>query len=272
MVVLEAGIAATSLSWALVTPAVARFATVLTYDRAGLGWSDPPPHQSTALDSANDLDALLDAAHVSAPVIIAGHSFGALIARVFQQHYSARVAGLVLVDPVVRAEWPAMTTRLARGVMLSRRGALLARAGVVGAALHLLMNGSQTIPRLLARASAGKGAGVAERLTGEVRKMPPELWPVVARHWSQANSFRTMANALENLPVSAKQIDETRSTGTLPLVVLSAASANATALAEHEQDARLSSRGEHIVIPEAAHWMQLDTPGAVVDAIRSVMR
>ena len=41
VVVLEAGIAATSLSWALVQPELAKFATVVSYDRAGLGWSGP---------------------------------------------------------------------------------------------------------------------------------------------------------------------------------------------------------------------------------------
>jgi pimeloyl-ACP methyl ester carboxylesterase len=270
-VVLEAGIAATSLSWALVAPEVAKFATVVTYDRAGLGWSDPAPHGCTALDSARDLAALLDAAGVPGPIVLAGHSFGGLIARVFQQQYPDRVAGLVLVDPVVRTEWPEMTPRLARGVLLSRRGAMLARAGVVGLGLKLLLKGSRSVPKMLARVSAGNGAGVTERLTGEVRKMPPELWPVIARHWSQAKSFRAMANTLENLPVSVKQLDEAASLGDLPTIVLSAGTADARALAEHEHDANLSSRGEHVTVAGAAHWMQLDAPTVVSEAVRRVV-
>ena len=39
VVVLEAGIAASSISWSLVQERVARFTTVLSYDRAGFGWS-----------------------------------------------------------------------------------------------------------------------------------------------------------------------------------------------------------------------------------------
>jgi len=271
VVLLEAGIAASSLSWALVAKQVAEFTTVMTYDRAGFGWSESAPHHCSALDFARDLALLLDKAEIRGPLLLVGHSFGALIARIFEQIYPGRVAGLVLVDPVCRAEWREPKPMLARGVMLSRRGELLARLGIVGLALRLLLSGSRTIPKFLARVSAGQGAGVTERLTGEVRKMPPEFWPAVAAHWSEARCFRTMADSLESLPVSVTQIDEGRSLGNLPVVVLSAASTNAAAAKEHEHDAGLSTRGKHLVVPGSGHWMQLDAPDAVVKAIRGLV-
>jgi len=275
VVVLEAGIAASSLSWALVAKQVAAFTTVVTYDRAGFGWSDPAPHHSTALDAARDLALLLDKAEMEGPFLLVGHSFGGLIVRVFEQEFSGRTTGLVLVDPVCRSEWrdPGEQRKrmLARGVMLSRRGEFLARLGVVRLALNLLLSGSRTIPKILARVSAGRGAGVTERLTGEVRKMPRELWPAVAAHWSEARCFQAMADALANLPISVTQLDETRSLGDLPVVVLSAASASAQAMSEHEHDARLSTRGEHRIVPGSGHWMQLDAPEAVVEVIRALV-
>lgn len=275
-VVLEAGIAASSLSWAIVAKKVAGLATIISYDRAGFGWSDPAPHGCTALDGARDLAALLERMRIAGPFLLVGHSFGGLLVRVFQQQYPERVAGLVLVDPVVRAEWRNADERrkqmLARGVMLSRRGAVLARLGIVGLALKLLLSGSRFIPKLLAKVSAGRGAGVAERLTGEVRKMPPELWPAIAAHWSEARCFRAMANSLENLPVSVTQLDESRDLDSLAVVVLSAANAEAQAIAEHERDARLTPRGEHRLVPNTGHWMQLDAPDAVVEAISAVIR
>lgn len=267
VVVLEAGIAASSLSWVLVSRRLAEFTTVVTYDRAGFGWSDPAPHHATALDAARDLALLLDGAGIEGPLILAGHSFGGLIVRIFQQQFPDRVAGLVLVDPVSRTEWreanEPRTRMLARGVRLARRGELLARLGVVRLALKLLLSGSRTIPKLLARVSAGRGAGVTERLTGEVRKMPTELWPLVAAHWSEAKCFKTMADALENLPLSVTQLDETRSLGNLPIIVLSAGNTNR----EHEHEASLSTRGEHVIVAGSGHWMQLDAPDAVVEAI-----
>lgn len=274
-VVLEAGIAASSLSWALVARRVAEFTTVVSYDRAGFGWSDPAPHRSTVLDAARDLALLLDEAGIPDPVVLVGHSFGGLIARVFEQEFPGRVAGLVLVDPVCRAEWrhanEPRRRMLDRGVLLSRRGEVLARLGVVRLALNLLMSGSRTIPKWLARVSAGRGAGVTERLTGEVRKMPPELWPAVAAHWSEARCFHAMADALENLPLSVTQLDENRSLGNLPMVVLSAAGASAEAITEHEHDAALSVCAEHRVVAASGHWVQLDAPDAVVEAIRQIV-
>ena len=274
-VVLEAGIAATSLSWALVQPIVADFARVASYDRAGFGWSDDAVSPGTALSAASDLRLLLERADLPGPIILVGHSFGGLIARVFQQRYPECVAGMVLVDPVARAEWRAPSEQrrqmLARGVALSRRGALLARIGVVGFALRMLTGGSPRIPGLLARASAGRAAEVTDRLVGQIRKMPRELWPVIAAHWSEARSFRTMAGYLENLPLSAGQLDEGRGLDDLPAVILSAADASAEAMREHENEARLSTRGEHLVVGGSAHWINLDAPDTIAAAVRRVM-
>lgn len=279
VVVLEAGIAASSVSWELVTREMARTNTVLSYDRAGFGYSDEPKHGCTALDAANDLHGVLERSGLPAPYILVGHSFGGLIVRVFQQQHPELVGGLILVDPVARSEWhrdtgisPDRKRMLARGAMLSRRGAWLAKIGVVGFALRLLTSGSHRIPSFLAKASAGQGASVPRRLIDEVRKLPPELWPVVAKHWSQAKSFRTMACYLEHLPDSATQVDEVRTLGSLPVAVISAASSTPAAIQEHASEAALSTRGTHIVIEGVGHWVQLDAPRIVCDAIRSVLR
>jgi pimeloyl-ACP methyl ester carboxylesterase len=270
VVVLESGIAASSINWSMVQERVARFTTVLSYDRAGFGWSDAASGRATASESASELAGLLETIGLGGPYVLVGHSYGGLIVRLFQGEYPDRVAGLVLVDPVVRGEWrnPTEDKRrmLARGVSLSRRGALLARLGIVRAALWLLMHGSKRIPQWLARVSAGSGASVTDRLVGEVRKMPKEHWPAIAWQWSRAQSFAAMASNLESLPASARQLDETATLGDLPLIVLSAGKG----VPEHTADARLSSRGEARVVPDAGHWIQLDAPDAVVAAIRQV--
>src|SRR5207247_1860283 len=49
-------------------------------------------------DCAADLHALLAAALVPAPYVLAGHSIGGLISRLFASQYGDEVAGLVLVD------------------------------------------------------------------------------------------------------------------------------------------------------------------------------
>ncbi|MDO8321626.1 MAG: alpha/beta hydrolase [Phenylobacterium sp.] len=77
---------------------VARFTRVCSYDRAGLGWSDPAPDGRTFEDRARELHALLAAAGEPGPYVLAGESFGGLVARTFARLYPEEVAGLVLVD------------------------------------------------------------------------------------------------------------------------------------------------------------------------------
>src|SRR5690606_28471284 len=76
----------------------ARFARVVTYDRAGLGWSDPAPGPRTAEAMVADLRALLRAAGVPAPYVLVGQSFAGLLVRLYAYLHPSEVAGLVLVD------------------------------------------------------------------------------------------------------------------------------------------------------------------------------
>jgi len=79
------------------------------YDRAGLGFSEPPAERSrTSADQIADLHTLLDEADVSGPFVIGAHSYGATLATLFTQAYPDDVVGLVFVDPqgpAVTAKW-----------------------------------------------------------------------------------------------------------------------------------------------------------------------
>ena len=91
-----------------VLPGVAGFTRVCTYDRPGTlldaappddqSRSDPIP-QPTSVDAmVAELHALLTAAGVPGPYVLAGHSFGGLLARLYASTYPDDVAGVVLVD------------------------------------------------------------------------------------------------------------------------------------------------------------------------------
>ena len=98
-VVLEAGSGNTADTWVGVQPEVARFTRVCSYDRAGLGQSDPAPAGvRTVQDSVDDLHALLAAADISGPLVLVGQSVGGLIVRLYASQYPDDVAGVVLVD------------------------------------------------------------------------------------------------------------------------------------------------------------------------------
>lgn len=86
-------------SWERVQPAVSRFTTTVSYDRAGIGWSAPGPKPRDARQVARELHTALHNAHVSPPYVLAGHSFGGVMIRVFADMYPDEVGGMVLVDP-----------------------------------------------------------------------------------------------------------------------------------------------------------------------------
>src|SRR5688572_9412079 len=56
-VVIEQGLAGPSILWWHVQDAVAQFARVCSYDRAGFHWSDPAPGERNMLDAVQDLRA-----------------------------------------------------------------------------------------------------------------------------------------------------------------------------------------------------------------------
>ena len=272
-VVLEAGIAASSLSWSLVQPRVAQFARVLSYDRAGLGWSSLSPEPRTLRQSVDELHALLRAAAAPAPYLLVGHSYGGLLVRAYAARYPREVAGLVLVDPVSVDAWSvpsaAQLQTIRRGAALARRGALLARLGLVRFALHLLLAGGSRFPKWIARAAGGRGESVASRLVTEVRKLPPECWPMVRSHWCDPKCFLAMAAYLESLPENAAALDAAVSSA--PLTILSAATATPAERKERDALASAAPRATHLVVDGSGHWIPFDQPELVVQAIRGLL-
>jgi pimeloyl-ACP methyl ester carboxylesterase len=98
-VVLDAGSPDTSTTWSAVQPRVARFTRSCAYDRAGLGRSAPARRgHRTALTQVADLRALLAAAHVPAPYVVVGHSWGGALAELFAARYGSATAGAVILD------------------------------------------------------------------------------------------------------------------------------------------------------------------------------
>lgn len=98
-VILEAGgMGGMSSQWAWVQPEIAEFARVVSYDRAGLGWSEPGRQAHDARHISQQLHTALEEAGIGGPYVLVGHSMGGLYARQFAGDYPDEVAGMVLLD------------------------------------------------------------------------------------------------------------------------------------------------------------------------------
>jgi pimeloyl-ACP methyl ester carboxylesterase len=274
-VVLESGIAASSLSWTPVQREVSKFTTVCSYDRAGLGWSDPSPSPRACAHIVGELGTLLEKAGLPEPYVLVGHSFGGLVVRSYASKHLDSVAGVVLVDPIQPREWSAPNTyqkRMLRGgVFFSHIGAWLARLGVVRLCLDLLTKGRPGIPRVFLKLFGPGAAAVVERILGEVRKLPEEILPRVKAMWCNPKCFESMASHLACLPKSSAELEGVVFPTEKPLRVISAGVHPPEYRLEHQALAGMSKEGKHLVASRSGHWVQLDQPEIVVDAIREVV-
>jgi pimeloyl-ACP methyl ester carboxylesterase len=92
----------------MVMPVVAESTRVCAYDRPGtyapvgddvlVGRSDPIAQPRTVTEMVDELHALLQAAEVPGPYVLAGHSYGGLISRLYASTYPEEVIGIILVD------------------------------------------------------------------------------------------------------------------------------------------------------------------------------
>lgn len=77
---------------------VSEFTRACSYDRAGMGYSDPGPSPRTSRRIADELAELLQRSGIARPVVLVGTSFGGYNVRVFASEREENVAGLVLVE------------------------------------------------------------------------------------------------------------------------------------------------------------------------------
>jgi pimeloyl-ACP methyl ester carboxylesterase len=98
-VIFEGGFGTGIASWSTVQKDVAAFAQTVSYDRAGLGQSDPGPKPRSAKQIATELHAALQKSGIKPPYVMVGHSFGGIYVRVFADLYPKEVVGIVLIDP-----------------------------------------------------------------------------------------------------------------------------------------------------------------------------
>lgn len=271
-VIFEAGIAATNLNWCHIQDVVSGFTSTASYDRAGLGWSSPSRTARTPGNIAVELHTLLQRAGIRPPYILVGHSFGGLVMRRFALLYPEKVAGIVLVDPMRLEEWPpldpAKQATLDRGAKLSRFAIPIAQVGLARLAVTSLLCRSGRLSAWLAGTAGHGGRHVLGRITHEVGKMPRQVWPIVAAHWSRPGYYLGMRRHVQAVPETVREMCAAAPILGIPVLLLTPG--KSSPLSEQNLS-RIGDNVLQVIATASAHWIHLDEPDLVIDSIREMV-
>jgi pimeloyl-ACP methyl ester carboxylesterase len=224
---------------------VAKTTRVCTYDRAGDGWSEAGPQPRTARQFAKELHALLHAANVPGPYVIAGHSLGGYTARLFAHDYPTEVAGVVLIESTIPSEDAQIPSDAASqpGLSPDRLIPALARVAFFRIASALLAS-----PHL-----------------------PPEAERAFMALSVSPQYYQNYLDEARGMSEGAVQVRAVQSLGNVPLIVLTRGlgrsaddilwGARQTALLQ------LSTRSEQLFAEQSGHNIEIDQPAAAVGAI-----
>lgn len=252
-VVLESGLGEpSSIMAGWIAPAVAPTTRVCVYDRSGYGWSDPAPNPEDGRGVATDLHALLAAAHVAPPYVLAGHSTGAVYTEIFAARYPDEVAGMVLLDgqsPDVYAQLPGWRTFYSRFTRAEALLPSLSRLGVTRIGSDFGYDG-----------------------------LPAEVRAAERASWSAAGHYRALHEELAELRASLTEAQQLTSLGEKPLIVVTAGEdAQAGWLPLQDKMALLSTNTIHRVLPDVTHSSLVEdhhdsmgASSAIIDVVHEV--
>jgi pimeloyl-ACP methyl ester carboxylesterase len=271
-VIFESGIAATSQNWMRLQESVSSFASTVTYDRSGLGWSSESASDRIPSNIVRELRLMLKQAGIPPPYVLVGHSFGGLVVRHFATQHPEEIAGVVLVDAMRTEEWPPVnekqTPQLERGLWLTRMAVPIARFGLARLAITSLLCRSGRTSRFFSRAAGNGGQHVLDRVTCEVSKMPREVWPIVAAHWATPKFYRGLAAHVRAVPDTVREMHDAGPIEGIPVLLLTPATAEPLS-----SDAlrRIGPTTRQVIAEKSGHWVHLDEHDLVLEAVRGVV-
>jgi pimeloyl-ACP methyl ester carboxylesterase len=257
-VILDSGLGDYWLSWHNVQPQISQFTRVCSYDRAGLGWSDPSPLSRTSKTFAQELHTLLQRASVPAPYVLVGHSLGGMNVRMYAGLYPAEVAGMILVD----SGFPHQEQRLPPWVN-ELMASYYRKIDMQGLTMPL------GIPRLMDWCGTD----------------PPEFRSMVRAIECRRQFFREGHEEWAKINEDVDQVQAVVSLGNMPLVVLSrdpdkfvpgippdlAMDGEKAWEAMQQELTRLSTNSSLIVAKGSGHYIPIERPDVVIEAVQNVV-
>jgi pimeloyl-ACP methyl ester carboxylesterase len=285
-VILDAGSGNSMATWRHVQAEIGQTTRVCAYDRAGLGFSDAAARPSDLKNIVDDLRRLVKAAPIAAPFVYVGHSLAGAIGLLYVATYPEDIAGAVLVEPAFAGEVASLAAPLPPDQRNLIADAFQRSLAFDDACLALARRGALASPTTVeARACVDVG-GNPDALDDVLRRVNAHL-QTLPRVWEAQRSELASFTPERNEPdVNTRELNEVHpSFGDKPLIVLSRGieegapgvppaylpKVEAAWRAGHDRIAALSSRGANTIVPGARHYVQIDRPEAVVDAVRLVV-
>jgi pimeloyl-ACP methyl ester carboxylesterase len=259
-ILLEAGASSFAIDWTLVQRELQTSNRVCSYDRAGMGWSDPAP--ATGATDTADLHQLLATAGERPPYVMVGASRGGMLVRAYLAEHPADILGLVFVDPATEDNLWSMVN-----------GRALLMASLTPEQLRSTLP-KQTVAIPRRKPQTGR----------PFDQLPAELY-----RQRIALDERLIASGPETLTPEAIEALQTREVaflarllatraagtpfGDRPTVVLTRGDERSQGRESvHAALAKLSTNSRHSIIPGAGHEIHLFEPTAVTTAIQDVLQ
>jgi pimeloyl-ACP methyl ester carboxylesterase len=251
-IVLEAGLGNDFRIWDLVQPELSTLTRVCSYDRAGVGWSDPRPGPRDSNSIAEQLHGLLLAAGIKEPVVLMGHSIAGLHLREYASKYPGEVVGMVLVDPTTPGQFDRMPPVMREQLHKSEQQLAWLRPLVPLGIVRLAGQCGATPP-------AGLG-GHKDWYLGD-NNCSPSFLP-------------TILSEMDGIEASSQEVAKTGTFGDMQILIFSQdpavkqpgisedlrARVSTVWYALHEELKGISSRARRIVAKGSTHYVQIDRP------------
>jgi pimeloyl-ACP methyl ester carboxylesterase len=256
-VIIEAGVGEWSLHWKDFQTKLASVARVVTYDRAGYGYSDASPYARTTDQIAEELHTALVSSGLKPPYVLIGHSFGGMIVRTFTNLFRGEVEGLILAESASEDQFkylpPIVTSILEEGKKSFRQASLAIKVG-----------------------------SLKKKMIPVDSAIRAEYWDAYQQSKSRPSYYETMFNEMHLLPMSYKQSAIVKQIDT-PLLVITAGNSFGTFLATmpnlplkecndnwmvlQNRLPELSMNSRHVVIQNATHSLVTSAAKEMLDEV-----
>jgi pimeloyl-ACP methyl ester carboxylesterase len=228
-ILLECGLTMMSSCWGWLAPELAKSQRVMSYDRAGLGWSDEREGLRDSSRIAQELDGLLKTLRMPSPVVLVGHSMGAMFNHAIFRLNPALVSAMIWLDPT-HPDQLARSRRMRSFFLLLEFARLLAVRNLP----------SITLP-------------IVTHLSG----LPEQDYRTIRAFLKHPRHLRTCVREARAWKFSADYVRETR-LGSLPLLVISAQKHALRNSTNYQGElAQLSTRSRRVTFTDMSHLSML---------------